>query len=332
MGVWVRPRTTTAGKRRYAVVYRRGGRYTPTEQAGTFRTRREADLRAQRVREWLAMALDPRVELARARTEGLTVSEVARQWLEGKRRVTDTTRGLYGQVVERIVVDLGRVPVEALSPVDVSDWVGALERQYRPGTVRKYVDVLRQALDTTGQPNVARDRRVEMPRTERRILRPPDADATLAALARLQPRHLQVCVLIEQCGLRVSEACHVEAGHLDREGRRLLVAVSKTGPRWVPVPVWLLERLEPPWPVTRQTVHNALKTACADAGVAAFGPHMLRHRRASLWHLQGVPPVQAAAWLGHSPREHLATYTHVMPVGEVGGHRLAALLAVRSNR
>jgi hypothetical protein len=38
----------------------------------------------------------------------------------------------------------------------------------------------------------------------------------------------------------------------------------------------------------------------------------LRHRRASLWHLGGVPAAQAASWLGHSAQEHLRTYTHVV--------------------
>ena len=41
-----------------------------------------------------------------------------------------------------------------------------------------------------------------------------------------------------------------------------------------------------------------------------FSPHDLRHRRAALWHLQRVPIDDAAAWLGHSPAEHLATYAH----------------------
>jgi integrase len=44
--------------------------------------------------------------------------------------------------------------------------------------------------------------------------------------------------------------------------------------------------------------------------VPVFSPHDLRHRRATLWHLQGVPIADAAAWLGHSPAEHLATYAH----------------------
>jgi hypothetical protein len=30
--------------------------------------------------------------------------------------------------------------------------------------------------------------------------------------------------------------------------------------------------------------------------------------------MQGVPAVEAVAWLGHSPHEHLATYAHAMLV------------------
>jgi integrase len=55
---------------------------------------------------------------------------------------------------------------------------------------------------------------------------------------------------------------------------------------------------------------TAISRACKAAGVPVFSPHDLRHRRATLWHLQGVPIADAAAWLGHSPSEHLATYAH----------------------
>jgi integrase len=44
----------------------------------------------------------------------------------------------------------------------------------------------------------------------------------------------------------------------------------------------------------------------------AFSPHDLRHRRATLWHLGGVPAAQASAWLGHSAQEHLRTYAHAV--------------------
>ena len=55
---------------------------------------------------------------------------------------------------------------------------------------------------------------------------------------------------------------------------------------------------------------TAIARACKAAGVPAFSPHDLRHRRATLEHLRGVPAAEAAAWLGHSPQEHLRTYAH----------------------
>ena len=55
---------------------------------------------------------------------------------------------------------------------------------------------------------------------------------------------------------------------------------------------------------------TALNGACRATGVPTFSPHDLRHRGASLWHLQGVPLAEAAAWLGHSSLEHLRTYAH----------------------
>jgi hypothetical protein len=57
-------------------------------------------------------------------------------------------------------------------------------------------------------------------------------------------------------------------------------------------------------------LRTAITRACKAAGIPAFSPHDLRHRRATLWHLQGVPVADAAAWLGHSPQEHLRTYAH----------------------
>jgi integrase len=47
-----------------------------------------------------------------------------------------------------------------------------------------------------------------------------------------------------------------------------------------------------------------LTRACKTIGVPAFSPHQLLHRRATLWHLSGVPVAEAAFWLGHSAQEH----------------------------
>jgi integrase len=57
---------------------------------------------------------------------------------------------------------------------------------------------------------------------------------------------------------------------------------------------------------------TAITRACKAGAVPTFSPHDLRHRRASLWHLGGVPAAQAPSWLGHSAQEHLRTYAHVV--------------------
>ena len=100
--------------------------------------------------------------------------------------------------------------------------------------------------------------------------------------------------------------------------------MAKTGrARWVPVPeavfagvVELVPREDRDLAAQvfagfgADRLRTVLTRACKAAGVPSFSPHDLRHRRATLWHLEGRPVVQAAAWLGHSPQEHLKTYAH----------------------
>lgn len=321
---YIRARTVTAG-RRFDVIYRRGGRYTKLEHAGTFKTRREALLRKRVVEDWLAQAKDPRVELARYLEPTLTVGQAGEQWLRGRRSIALSTFEEYRRRVARIGRDLD-VEVGRLTFRDVNGWIDRLG--LAPGTVAEYVTTLRAILDHAGvDPNPARDRRVELPRVERTVLEVPSADEVLRVLARTNERFRPVLVLIEQTGLRVSEACAVQPVNVDRTGSRLLVPVTKTGkPRWTVIPRWLIELLNPPFNTNRQQVHNALKAGCDAAKVRPFGPHMLRHRRASLWSAQGVPPAQAAAWLGHTVETYLRTYTHVVSSNEIAAHRLAALL------
>jgi integrase len=111
------------------------------------------------------------------------------------------------------------------------------------------------------------------------------------------------------------------------EGRwRVSGAVAKTGQaRWVPVPPVLLQAVVDALPredrdltaspfagFTADRLRTAIGRACKATGTPVFSPHDLRHRRATLWHLGGVPASEAAAWLGHSAQEHLRTYAHVM--------------------
>jgi integrase len=56
-----------------------------------------------------------------------------------------------------------------------------------------------------------------------------------------------------------------------------------------------------------------LKWACGAAGVPAFSPHDLRHRRISLLHLAGVPWARIGEHVGQRSLAVTAnTYTHVL--------------------
>ena len=128
--------------------------------------------------------------------------------------------------------------------------------------------------------------------------------------------------------MRVGELESLAWGDVDeQEGRwRVSEAKAKTNrARWVPVPEVVFQAVVDTMPREDRDVdaqvfpglgadrfRTAITRACKASGVPTFSPHDLRHRRATLWHLQGVPAVEAASWLGHSAQEHLRTYAHVV--------------------
>jgi len=58
---------------------------------------------------------------------------------------------------------------------------------------------------------------------------------------------------------------------------------------------------------------TAIARACTAAGVPAFSPHDLRHRRISLAHLRGVPWARIGELVGQRNLAVTAnTYTHVL--------------------
>lgn len=330
--------TSTKNGKTYAVKYRRGGRYFPVEHGGSFKTLKEANARKQKVAEWLALGLDPQQELRKLTQTPVTMAGACDAWLASRRSISDTTRDTYRGHVARIRDDL-KVAPSLLTAADVNEWVTRLEADYQPRTIGLFVGTLRSVLDHAGvSPNPARDRRVELPRASRREVDPPTAEDFLKVLQHTNRRYRRVIVLLEQTGMRVSEAVELEWRDVDRAARcrlRVSAETSKTNAaRWVEVADWVLSdalgsqngkpRVFPGF--TRQKIHNALKAACVEANVKPFGPHALRHRRASIMHMRGVPVAQAAAFLGHSAREHLDTYAHVMPVDEVAVHDLLSAL------
>ncbi|HXG76401.1 MAG TPA: tyrosine-type recombinase/integrase [Gaiellaceae bacterium] len=108
---------------------------------------------------------------------------------------------------------------------------------------------------------------------------------------------------------------------------RVSQAVAKTGrARWVSVPTVLFEAVcallprDDRAPERRvlqgfgaDRFRTAIARACSAAGVPAFSPHDLRHRRISLEHLRGQPWARIGELVGQRNLAVTAnTYTHVL--------------------
>ena len=129
--------------------------------------------------------------------------------------------------------------------------------------------------------------------------------------------------------MRLGELEQLRWGDVDEPRLRWRVArtASKTGHgRWVvvPPPVFAaacdLVPREDRIPERRvfqgfggDRFRTALTRACGAAGVPAFSPHDLRHRRISLLHLAGVPWARIGEHVGQRNLAVTAnTYTHVL--------------------
>ena len=92
------------------------------------------------------------------------------------------------------------------------------------------------------------------------------------------------------------------------------------------LPEWLMEAIERTCPFDDRTpdrrvfdgfvgdrFRTAVTRACTAAGVPAFSPHDLRHRRISLLHLGGVPWARIGEHVGQRNLAVTAnTYSHVL--------------------
>jgi integrase len=95
--------------------------------------------------DWLRSVLDKarRGTLAGAAQTGATVSDAGAEWLrycEHARAVKASTLTEYRHTVQRVVRDLGAVPLEDVTPEMLERWKGTLELSNR--SVAKYLVVL----------------------------------------------------------------------------------------------------------------------------------------------------------------------------------------------
>jgi integrase len=323
-------RRDRGGRRSYVVRYRLGGRESEQRHGGSFRTEAEAKQRRKWIDGEMANMRTPNLRLLDSPNGGTsTLATFAQKWRASRIDVSYATKTTHAVNLARILPRIGTKPIEDITPADVAGLVTELvEKDLARESIRKTISTLAQVLDFAKvTPNPARDKAVKLPRAESVEMTPPTADHVAAVHAILSGVNRLALVVLDATGMRVSELEAVLWGDVDEPAGRWRVrkeaAKTRRG-RWVPVvPVELFDAIMEAVPREDRNLagqmldgfgadrfRTALGRACKAAGVPEFSPHDLRHRRATLWHLQGVPVAEAATWLGHSPTEHLRTYAH----------------------
>lgn len=327
---WITTRSTAGGRSRFRVMFRLGGRESMPRYAGSFVTKREALARKAWVLGELAALRIPDVRLVDELLTSPTLAEMAERWQASRVDVAAGTLQTYRVALGRVLPRLGDRSIDEVDAQTVADLVAQLhELGLKKQTIRKTVSVLAMVLDHAHvQPNPARDRlTVKLPREERRHVQPPTAEH-IESVVRLLPRRYRLPTLVlDATGMRIGELEALTWGDVDEPRARWRIATSKTGrPRWVGPPPVLLTAVLNLCPrddrhpdrrlfeqVTSERLRTALPRACTAAGVPAFSPHDLRHRRVSLLHLGGMPWARIGELVGHDDLVTTArTYTHVV--------------------
>lgn len=314
---------------RYRVRYRLGGRDTPKLQGGTFATLKPARARRDWIVGEMAAMRIPDIKLLEAGpAPGVTVREASRLWLASRVDVSEGTRATYGVNLARILPRVGTIELDVLSAGDVAGLVAYLVgEELARESIRKTLSTLAQVLDFAKVvPNPARDSDVKLPPADIEEVDPPTAAHVLAVHRILPSRYRLPLLVLDATGMRIGEFAGGRWRDLDEQAgnwrvRKQLAKTRKA--RWVPLPDELLAAIAELVPredrdrdaqvfdgFGADRFRTAIAKACKATGVPDFSPHDLRHRRATLWHLAGIPVAQASAWLGHSAQEHLKTYAH----------------------
>lgn len=319
----------------YVVVYRKPG-FRKQYNAGSFEAMKDARERRNKCIGWLAAGLDPKQELKKFGTpseeratlgdafdildkEKIGVEQGTRDdyktarkfWCEALGEKTDPFM-LTREEIQQVVTDVG---TREDSP---------LARE----TLRHYLKPLKMGLDKLKvSPNPARDG-IELPKAKKNEKRPPTRAQWMAAIATMSEPVQFFGEVLEALGLRISEGRGIRACDIDLRERQVRINGSKTdgSMRWVPCPDELLaamyamavelgletERLL--FSLSEGTFRKALSRAEQETG-HKITPHLLRHRRLSLWVCMGITPIVAKQWAGHVKAEMtLDTYGHVVDV------------------
>jgi integrase len=280
----------------------------------------------------LAAMRVPDVRLLPEPPRSPTLAAAAQRWRESRVDVADSTRVQQRTAIALALGELGSRCIDEITAADVAALVVKLvEKGRKRETIRKAVSALAQVLDHEGiSPNPARDRvQVRLPRGDTEEPQPPTAEHVEAVHDLLAARYRLPLLVLDATGMRLGELEQLAWGDVDEPRCRWRVrqAVSKTRQaRWVQVPTPIFAAVLELVPRDDRTperrvfggfgadrFRTAIARACVAAGVPAFSPHDLRHRRISLLHLAGTPWARIGEHVGQRNLAVTAnTYTHVL--------------------
>ncbi len=279
----------------------------------------------------LAAMRVPDMDLLADESRAPTLREAAERWLASRIDVAENTRGNHRSAVAAIVPVIGSRRLDSIEAADVAELVASLCETRRRETVRKMLLVLGMIFDHAVS---HRTRRGTRPQSScrssgrpRSSLRPPITSEAVHDL--LPTRYRLPLLVLDATGMRLGELEGLTWGDVDESRTRWRVsqAVSKTGrARWVNVAPVVFDAVmalvprddrTPDRPVFQgfggDRFRTAVTRACTAAGVPAFSPHDLRHRRISLLHLGGVPWARIGEHVGQRNLAVTAnTYSHVL--------------------
>lgn len=334
--VWIRVRPSSKGNR-YAVIYRRGGRDYRQIHAGTFRTKALAEARLKVVEVELAYGRDPQVALTPEPSKPTVrrkFSDWFEAWLDSRVDLDPTSRSAYTSHGLRILPVFGRRDPFTITQEDVQAWVKLQMdgppgmKPLKPASIRAYMMTARQVFAYAGvEPNPAIG--VKRPKIAKSVPNILTRDEFYRVLAQLADKNVLLFRILEATGLRISEPWELTWAAVDWQHNRLLFTDTKSDGAlfFADVPEPLMMLLAQHAPIEEQLPSKrifadipspgaaaaAWARACEAAGVEHTNPHALRHRRISLWHKQGMAPVDIAYRVGHEDwTTHQKKYTHVI--------------------
>src|SRR5262245_50035020 len=124
--VWIRTRPTAGGDKRYRVEYRLNGRATRIRYGGSFKTKREAQIRKAYIGGELAARRVPELRQLVEQAPARTLAEAAARWQASRIDAAENTKIQHRSAVNRALPILGRRRVDELAPHDFAELVAQL--------------------------------------------------------------------------------------------------------------------------------------------------------------------------------------------------------------